>query len=256
MVLPAEAAAQTAGTTGDAARPTAEEVMRRMLEHNAQRLAALQSYSTDRTYQVDYKGTGGEHKAELKVHAEYVGPEQKRLTVVGESGSKFICDKVLRKLVEGEQEATDRANRMQSQLNLDNYTATIAGEDTIEQIGGGAPMKAWVLKVTPKSPSKFTYRGTVWISEDDYAVVRIAGEPAKSPSMWIDKAHFDSRYVKRGQVWLPGHNVSSSHVRIGGQATLTIDYGEYPVVAARPIRQPVQTAAVSPNSSNVSLHNQ
>jgi len=241
MGLPAQAAAQS---------PTAEEVMQRMQEHNAERLSALERYESERTYQVLYTGTGGEHKAELKVHAEYVGPDQKRFNVVGESGSKFICDKVLRKLVDGEQEATDRSNRMQSQLNLENYTATIAGEETLDQLGGGAPVKTWVLKVTPKSPNKFTYRGTVWISEDDYAVMRIAGEPAKSPSMWIDKAHFDSRYIKRGQVWLPGHNVSSSHVRIGGQATLTIDYGSYPVVAARPIKQSIQTAAVDTTFHN------
>jgi hypothetical protein len=225
-------------------RPTADEVMTRMLDHNRERLEALDRYSTERTYQVHYAGTGGEHKAELKVHAEYTGPDQKRFVVVSESGSKFICDKVLKKLVEGEQEATDRANRMQSALNLDNYTVAIAGEETVQPLGQGTPVKAWVLKVTPKSPSKFTYKGTVWVSEDDYAVIRIAGEPAKSPSWWIDRAHFDSRYIKRGQVWLPGRNVSSSHVRIGGEATLTIDYGSYPVVAARPLKPAVTEASL------------
>jgi outer membrane lipoprotein-sorting protein len=227
----------------NAARPSADEVLARMLEKNRERLAALERYTTERTYEVYYTGTGGEHKAELKVRAEYTGPDEKRFTVESESGSKFICDKVLRKLVESEQEAGDRANRMQSALNAENYNAKIVGEELVEPPGAGQAEKAWVLEVTPKTPSRFTYTGRVWVSEDDYAVMRIAGEPAKSPSWWIDRAHFDSRYVRRGQIWLPGRNVSSSHVRIGGEATLTIDYGSYPEVAARAVRPLGETVA-------------
>jgi len=107
-------------------------------------------------------------------------------------------------------------------------------------------MRAWVLRVTPRVDNKFTYRGRVWISEDDYAVMRIAGEPAKSPSWWINRASFDFRYVRRGEIWLPGKNVSSSHVRIGGEATMTIDYGSYPVVAAhglKPVTESAQNAS-------------
>jgi hypothetical protein len=224
--------------------PTADEVMTRMVEKNGERLAALEHYTTERTYDVHYAGTGGEHKAEIKVRAEYTGPEQKQFTVVEESGSKFICEKVLRKLVESEQEASGRANRIQMALSPENYDAEIVGEETIA-VGDGAPVRTWMLRVTPKVASKFTYKGTVWVSEEDYAVVRISGEPAKSPSWWIDRAHFDSRYVRRGQIWLPGRNVSSSHVRIGGEATLTIDYGSYPVVAAGVVKPLVQTAAAS-----------
>jgi outer membrane lipoprotein-sorting protein len=229
----------------NAARPSAEQVMARMLEKNRERLAALEHYTTERTYQVNYAGTGGEHRAEIRVRAEYTGPEQKRFTVEWESGSKFICDKVLRKLVESEQEASDGANRMQSALSAENYDAKLVGEEMVEPLGTGTPEKAWVLEVTPRSASKFTYKGKVWVSEDDYAVMRIAGEPAKSPSWWIDRAHFDSRYVRRGQIWLPGRNVSSSHVRIGGEATLTIDYGSYPEVAARVVRPVGETVAAN-----------
>jgi hypothetical protein len=213
-----------------------------MLEKNRERLAALDHYESERTYRVEYTGTGGEHHAELRVRAEYTGPNQKRFTVVGESGSKFICDKVLRKLVEGEQEATDKSNRMQTTLSAANYDAELVGEETLAGEPGGAGVRTWVLQVTPKVDNKFTYRGRVWISQDDYAVVRIAGEPAKSPSWWINRASFDSRYIRRGEVWLPASNSSSSHVRIGGEATLTIDYGSYPVVAARPLSASAESA--------------
>jgi len=224
---------------GSPVRPTADAVLERMLQRNGERLVALEHYSTERTYQLHYTGVGGAHTAEIRVLAEYTGPGQKRLTVESESGSKILCDKVLRRLVDSEREAGGSASRMQSTLSPENYDAEIVGEEMVESLEKGAPTRAWVLHVVPKVASKFTYKGTVWVSEDDLAVIRISGEPAKNPSFWIDRAHFDSRYVRRGPIWLPGRNVSSSHVRIGGEATLTIDYGSYAEVAVKP---QVQTA--------------
>jgi len=214
----------------DANRQTAAQIIARVLQKNIERSAALGRYTSDRTYDVDYSGTGGTHHAELKVHAEYTQPDRKQLTVVSESGSKFICDKVLRKLVESEQEATGLANRTQTTLGPENYDSELIGEETADWPGVEPGLRTWVLKVTPKVDNKFTYKGRIWVSQDDYAVIRIQGEPAKSPSWWINRATLDSRYVRRGDVWLPAKNVSTSHVRIGGEATLTIDYGTYPVV--------------------------
>jgi hypothetical protein len=215
-----------------------------MLEMNKARLAALEHYESERRYRVEYHGTGGKHEAEIRVHAEYTGPNQKKLTVVEESGSKFICEKVLHKLVEGEQEATDKTNRTQTTLNPENYDAELVGEDVVGgPVAGSAGVRAWVLKVTPKIDNKFTYKGKVWVSEDDYAIIRIVGEPAKSPSWWINRASIDSEYVRRGDIWLPAKNVSTSHVRIGGEATLTIDYGTYPVVTAAALRPNAEMAA-------------
>jgi hypothetical protein len=205
--------------------PTAEEIVARVQVKNAERQAVLGHYASERKYRVEYRGAGGEHSGEIVVRAEYFAPDQRRLTVVSESGSKLICEKVLRRLVESEQEAAQKANRMQMMLSADNYDLVLIGKEKMDG------MNVWVLKVSPKVESKFTYRGTVWVSAEDYAVIRVAGEPAKNPSWWIDRASFDSRYMRRGEFWLPGRNVSTSHVRIGGEATLTIDYGGYPVLA-------------------------
>ena len=61
--------------SADASRAKAAAIVSRMLAKNRERLAALDRYSSDRTYQVEYSGTGGEHHAEIKVHAEYTGPD-------------------------------------------------------------------------------------------------------------------------------------------------------------------------------------
>jgi len=217
------------GRTQGLTSPTADEILARMVVKNAERRAALEHYVSERTYRVEYKGTGGEHFGEMRVHAEYSAPDQKRFTVVSEAGSKLICEKVLRRLVEGEQEATEESNRRQTMLSAGNYNVELVGTEQVDGI------RAWVLKVSPKVSTKFTYRGKVWVSEDDFAVMRVHGEPAKNPSWWINRTSFDSRYVRRGEFWLPGKNVSTSHVRIGGEATLTIDYGEYQTLAGKAV---------------------
>ena len=53
----------------DANRQTAAQIIARVLQKNIERSAALGRYTSDRTYDVDYSGTGGTHHAELKVHA-------------------------------------------------------------------------------------------------------------------------------------------------------------------------------------------
>jgi hypothetical protein len=125
----------------------------------------------------------------------------------------------------------------------------------IERVGQESMdgVRTWVLEVSPKVESKFTYRGRVWVSEDDYAMVRVLGEPAKNPSWWINHASFDWHYARRGQFWLPERNVAVSHVRIGGEATLTIDYGEYQVVAARTIKPEADTVSAGLRTARVGL---
>jgi hypothetical protein len=51
----------------------------------------LEHYRTDRTYQLDYDGTGGKHHAEMIVRTEYQAPGRKYFTVLSESGSKVLC---------------------------------------------------------------------------------------------------------------------------------------------------------------------
>ena len=210
------------------AMPSGAEILARVAERNKERGAELERYESERIYTVDYTGTGGEHHAEIEVHAELLGADQKKLTVVSEAGSKFLCEKVLRRLVESEQEAGSQENRAQMALSAENYSAEAMGEEIVAVADG--PVRTWVLRVTPKVDNKFTYRGTVWVSEDDAAVVKIEGEPATGPSFWISRANFTTIYTRRGDVWLPMRNISHSRVRLGGEETLTIDYGSYPVV--------------------------
>jgi outer membrane lipoprotein-sorting protein len=221
---------------------TADEIVARMNAHDRERQAALDHYESQRTYHVEYHGPMGDHSAEMQARMEFSAPDQKRFTVLSESGSPMFCHKVLRKLMDGEQEGTLEANHLRAMLSSDNDNLKLVGEDEVDGV------KAWVLEVSPKVGNRFNYQGKVWVSQQDYALVRIVGSPAKNPSWITSGATFDYRYARNGEFWLPQRNVTVSHVRLGGEVTLTVDYGTYEIVAAR-----ARPAIASPHQGRAAM---
>jgi len=208
--------------------PTAEEIVARMNARDRQRQTALASYGSERTYRMNYKGPMGDRTAEVVARMDFSAPDQKHFTVLSESGSAVFCHKVLRRMMDGEQEGALQANHLKAMLSAENYHLKLVGEDQIDGV------KTWVLEVSPKVNNRFNYKGKVWIGEDDHAVVRIVGSPARNPSWITSTATFDYRYGRQGEFWLPRKDVIVSHVRLGGEVTLTVDYGKYAIVPSQP----------------------
>jgi membrane peptidoglycan carboxypeptidase len=163
----------------------------------------------------------------MTVEATYDSPSTKEFKVVSQSGSKLILDRVLKKLLESEKEAAQPAISARTQLNRDNYDFEMVGYEASETGG------QYVLRVSPKSRSKYVYRGKVWVDGTDFAVTRIEGEPAQNPSFWTKKSEIHHEYKKVQAFWLPARNESVSYIRLGGRATLTIEYKDYRVTDAR-----------------------
>ena len=210
-------------------RLTAEQIVSRMVEHDAERKEALSAYGSERTYRMDYNGPIGERHAQMRVRMQFSAPDRKQFTVVSESGSTIFCHQILRKLMEGEQEGALEANHLRSMLSPENYNLRLAGEERLDG------KETWVLEASPKQATKFNYNGRVWVSKADYAVMRIAGSPAKNPSWLMGSSSFDYRYARSGEFWLPERNDTVSHLRIGGEIKLAVDYGEYRIVTSGPL---------------------
>jgi hypothetical protein len=200
-----------------------DEVIRRMVHSNQQRADSLRAFQGTRTYHLTYQGFPVNREAEMVTTITYHAPGSKQFTEVSQTGSKLIVDRVFRKLLESEQDALKDENRARTALNPDNYTFTlIAYEPT--------PQPNYVFQVEPKNASKYLYRGKVWIDAHDFAVSRMEVEPAKSPSFWTKKSQISHVYTKVDGFWLPKQNRSISTIRLGGQATLTIDYSNYKIL--------------------------
>src|SRR5579859_6181303 len=115
---------------------------------NLLRSQALHPYHGTRAYSVEYHGLLGTRSAEMVVDVVYRAPRTKEFTIRSSTGSRLIIDKVLRKLLEAEEEALSTDGQGQTALSIENYEFKIVGYDTIVM----RPM--YVLAVEPKSKSK------------------------------------------------------------------------------------------------------
>lgn len=200
---------------------TAPEIVEQMLRHNRTQADELKHYEELRHYQVQYKGFSANLLGKLDVAVTFDAASGKSFRIVSQSGSKLLCDKVLKKAVDSELEASH--DQAATALTPSNYKFQFAG---IESLGG---RPTYVLDVEPVKDSKFLYRGKIWVDTADFAVVKVKAEPAKNPSFWILRPQITYTSAKTGNFWLPEFNRSETKVRVGGIAVFTIDYGTYQI---------------------------
>jgi hypothetical protein len=239
LALAVLTAAPTLAGSDAAASPAStslsvDQVVDNLVRRNQERAKALLHSEATRVYRLVYRGFPGDREAEMTVEAAYNSPASKEFKVVSESGSKLIRDRVFRKLLESEKEAAQPAMSAATLLNRDNYYFDLVGYEPAKTGG------QYLMQVVPKRRSKYVYRGKVWVDGTDFAVTRIEAEPAQNPSFWTKKSEIHHEYEKVDAFWLPARNESVSYIRLGGRATLTIEYKDYRVTDAR------QTSAAPP----------
>jgi outer membrane lipoprotein-sorting protein len=217
---------------------TADEVVARVALMNEERAIALQSYSVLRTYHLVCNCLV--HKtADMTVRITYRSPDEKEFTIVSERGSGTIRDRVFRPLLEAEVESMQLQNQQRTGITVENYAFTLLKSP---QIGAN---DFYVLQATPRHKNKFLFRGRIWVDANDFAVIRVEGEPAVNPSWWTRKTDFVRVYQRVGPFWLPESNESVTNVRMFGTAVLTITYGEYQTTEASDTKLPSLLATQS-----------
>jgi hypothetical protein len=219
--------APAAWPQAEPALPTlsAEQVVQQLMEKNRDRAQGLQHYVGKRSYRLEYRGFPASAEATMEVEVNFDAPATKRFTIVSATGSKMIQNRVFHRLLESEQQASDSDNRKHTELGPDNYTFSLAGSEGTN----------YVLHVEPKVESRFLYRGKIWVDAHDFAVTRIEAQPARNPSFWTTKSLIHHTYQKVDNgFYLPKENKTVTSVRLGGVATLTIEYQSYQVTAAQP----------------------
>jgi hypothetical protein len=222
------ACAPAAWPQGQPALPalSADQIVQRLMEKNKERADALQHYSGTRSYRLEYRGFPASAEATMEVEVNFDAPASKRFTIVNATGSKLIQNRVFHRLLESEEQAGDSSNRQHTELGPGNYTFSLAGTEGTN----------YVLNVEPKEETRFLYRGKIWVDARDFAVTRIEAQPARNPSFWTTKSVIHHTYQKLDNgFYLPKENKTVTSVRLGGVATLTIEYQAYQVTAAKPV---------------------
>src|ERR1700730_18127026 len=224
---PAQVDPPTPGMSGD-------EIFRELLEHNDMRNAELKRYSAIRTYSVT--NASGKLYARQIVQVDHRAPDTKVFTTTFEEGSGLVRHMVFKRLIESETDTAVGKEHHDSSITPANYSFELVGE---ERVG---PYYCFVIRAAPKRQDKYLFEGTIWIDAQDFAIVKIAGHPAKRPSFWIERADFVRQYQRIGQFWLPLKDETVVHLRLNGIKILTIDHGEYVVNVGTPDRQEVQSS--------------
>ena len=217
---------------------TADQVISRVIKMNEERAKILESYSSLRTYHLECHCLSHK-KADMVVRAEYQAPNKKEFTIVSETGSGTVRERVFKKLLEAEEESMRDENQQRSALTLENYTFQLSDYDKTDA------EEFYVLDAQPRNKNKFLFRGHIWVDAKDFAITRVEGEPAVNPSWWTVKTEFKRRYQKIGDFWLPESNQSETKVRVFGTAVLTIEYREYQIRPATGTIAPSQDMALN-----------
>jgi hypothetical protein len=205
-----------------------EQILKSMEHHDRTQAEELKHYQAVRHYQLEYRGLGTSVAAKMEVEVNFDASSGKSFRIVSQSGSKLLCEKVLKKAVDSEEEASK--NKEATALTTANYKFQLLGTESLN----GRP--AYILSVVPLKASKFLYRGKIWVDAEDFAVAGIDAAPAKNPSFWISRTSIRYTSAKTGDFWLPQQSRSETKVLIGGTAVLTIDYGIYQIVSDAPHR--------------------
>ena len=225
---------------------TASQVVSRMVEMNERRAEALRGYTSIRTYHLELHGILKLH-ADMEVKMMYHYPGDKDFTILSASGSGYIRDHVLKRLIEVETESSHQGENRQVAITPENYDFELTGHEPDGKDG------YYILKVTPRVNSKYLFKGRIWVEDQNFAIVRIEGQPAKAPSWWTTKVNFVAQYRRVGDFWLPALNKSVTSVRVFGRSLLTIQYKDYALTDSANIhsaaRAKLSSSDHTPNSN-------
>jgi hypothetical protein len=194
----------------------ADQIFADLVKHNELRNAGLREYSAVRTYAVT--DPNGKVHAKETVRMEYVAPDKKTFVTIAEEGSGVIRSLVLKRLMESEISAAAGQEHHDSSITPANYTFHVLGEEDL------GVHHCIVVDALPRRKDKYLFEGKVWIDSSDFAVVKIAGHPARKLSFWITRADFVREYEKIGDFWLPAKDETLVDVRVYGRKILSIEH--------------------------------
>lgn len=177
--------------------------------------------------------TGSSRQAWLEVWTEFAPGRGLTFEVVREGGHEYVRNKVLRNLLESEQELLAQRKPLRAPLVPGNY-----------QFDDGGMIESGLQRVTltPIKKSHGIVRGTLLLDRENGALVQIEGRLQKSPSFWLRDVDVTWKYANFGGHDLPVEMISSGRVRLFGRSTFKMTY-EYASIEGRPISGALKTMA-------------
>lgn len=156
----------------------------------------------------------------MEVTTELTGDGNFAWTVVGEGGSSYVRNKVLRRALDGERDAIRRNEPAGAALSKANYLFDHHLDKTDTEVPAGLAR----FGITPKRKDTLLVDGHVWLAAHDGDLLQVDGRLSKSPSFWTHTVDVMRRYARVSGVRVPVEMTSTAEVRIAGTSTFRMTY--------------------------------
>lgn len=215
------AAVLLAVVASPAARATAPEVADRSFQQFLAKGDGELPYRATRHLEAE----NGSRRGWMDVVTQYTASKGFHYDVIAEGGSGYIRDKVLRPVLEAERDAFARGEMFRAALAPENYTFAPDG------IGSDGLTR---VLISPRRKEPALIEGTIFLTPQDGALVRLQGRLAKSPSFWVKTVDVVRAYRRVNGKVVPVALESRAQLRMLGSASLRMTY-RYSEIDGRPV---------------------
>jgi hypothetical protein len=147
-----------------------------------------------------------------------------RYTIVSETGSDYMRNRVLKAVLKREQELVADGDCRRSELTADNYEFQDVKQGDGERY----------VTIKPKRKDVLLVDGRMVLSQDGSELLRVEGRLAKNPSFWTSLVNIIRHYARLDGVRVPVATESIAKVKFAGIAYLDVHY-EYETINGRPV---------------------
>jgi hypothetical protein len=168
----------------------------------------------------------GSRQGWLEATTEYSPVGGFRYQIIAEGGSSQIRTRVLRAVLDGEQNVIALGEAARAALAPTNYMFEANGVD--------AEGLAKVL-LSPKRKERALLSGVMFLRPDEGELVRLQGRLAKNPSFWVRNVDIVRTYARIHDAVMPVAIESTAHVTFLGAASFRMTY-DYKEIDGHPVR--------------------
>lgn len=198
-----------------------QDIIGKMEERDRANAESLLRYTCERRYSLENQRF--HKKADIRVRMTYVYPGHKKFEILSEEGASVIRQRVLRPMLEAEEQASRDEIRPHTRIIQANYNFKLVGSEIKEE------RPTYVLDVIPKNRNRFLIRGRVWVDRENFGIVRVEAVPAQNPSIFIHNTHVVQQSTMFKDLWLPTLNHSYTDSFFFGRTEVNIESVGYQI---------------------------
>jgi hypothetical protein len=193
------------------ARPLSLDEIVTHMEQERLRNKQTPPFLLTRQYQM-FHGEEQTPASQVKAQISVVPPSERDYKIIETEGSDR-GEKVVRKILDHEA-AAEKLNPSPTAIVRGNYDFTDQGRQMFEGVN------CYVLGLKPKREEPSLIEGKAWIDPNTFAVRKIEGRMAKSPSWWVKDVDLVVNFGEVGGLWMQTASHAVADVRVIGRYTV------------------------------------